>query len=113
MIDGRTRTKTFFSCVVAYPAAVRLFPLDANIWNRLLVMPATNAASVSSFSAARRARRSTMSRQCLNHLMLLHLDKGTSTASINLVDVANDFIASKDHMINYELLCTNIVWFLE
>ena len=112
MIDGRTRTKTFFPCVVAYPAAVRSL-LGADIWNRLLVMPATNAASVSSFSAARCARRSTMSRQRLNHLMFLHLNKGASTASINLVDVANDFIASKDHMINYELLCTNVVWFLE
>ena len=39
-----------------------------------------------------------MSRQRLNHLMLLHVDKGALMASINLVDVANDFIASNDHM---------------
>ena len=30
--------------------------------------------------------------------MLLHIDKGTPTASINLVDGANGFIASNDHM---------------
>ena len=30
--------------------------------------------------------------------MLLHIDKDTPTASINLVDGANDFIASNDHM---------------
>ena len=41
-----------------------------------------------------------MSRQRLNHLMLLHVDKGTPTTLINLyyVEVANDFIASNDHM---------------
>ena len=39
-----------------------------------------------------------MSRQHLNHLMLLHVDKGALTATINFVDVANDFIASNDHM---------------
>ena len=44
------------------------------------------------------SRRSTMFWQRLNHLMLLHVDKGAPTASINLVDVANDFIASNDHM---------------
>ena len=31
-------------------------------------------------------------------LMLLHFDKGAPTATINLVDVANDFIAGNDHM---------------
>ena len=39
-----------------------------------------------------------MSRQSLNHLMLLHVDKGPPMASINLVDVTNDFIASNGHM---------------
>ena len=48
-MDGRTRTKTFFPCVVAYrikSPTVRLL-LGADIWSRLLVMLATNAASVS------------------------------------------------------------------
>ena len=57
------------------------------------------------------SRRSMMSWQCLNHLMLLHVNKGTLTTLINLADVANDFIASNDYMkhvfgtefkINYE-----------
>ena len=30
--------------------------------------------------------------------MLLHVDKGPPMASINLVDVTNDFIASNGHM---------------
>ena len=44
------------------------------------------------------SRRSTMSQQYLNCLMLLHFDKGAPMATINIVDVANDFIASNDHM---------------
>ena len=65
----------------------------------LLVMPATNAGSERSFSAVRRIKtylRSTMSQQRLNHLMLLHVHK-SETDALNLVDVANDFIAGNDH----------------
>ena len=42
--------------------------------------------------------RSMIFRQCLNHLMLLHLDKGAPMALIMLVNLANDFIASNAHM---------------
>ena len=62
-------------------------------------MPATNAGSKRSFSAVRRIKmylRSTMTQQRLNHLMLLHAHK-SHTDSLNLVDVANDFIAGNDH----------------
>ena len=65
----------------------------------LLVMPATNAGSERSFSAVRRIKtylHSTMTQQRLNHLMLLHVHK-SHTDSLNLVDVANDFIAGNDH----------------
>ena len=65
----------------------------------LLVMPATNAESERAFSAVRCIKtylRSTMSQQRLNHLMLLHVHKNL-TDSLNLVDVANDFIAGSDH----------------
>ena len=61
-------------------------------------MLATNAASVSLFSTARCIKMLMMSQQNLNHLILLHVDKGAQMASINLVDVANNFIASNDHM---------------
>ena len=39
-----------------------------------------------------------MSWQRLNHLMLLHANKGAPTALIDLVDVANDYIARNDHI---------------
>ena len=69
----------------------------------LLVMPATNAGSERSFSAVRRIKtylRSTMTQQRLtDHLMLLHVHK-SHTDSLNLVDVANDFIAGNDHRKN-------------
>ena len=65
----------------------------------MLVMPATNAESERSFSAERRIQtylRSTMSQQRLNHLMLLHIHKNL-TDDLNLVNVANDFIAGHDN----------------
>ena len=63
------------------------------------MMPATNAESERSFSAVRRIKtylRSTMSQQRLNHLMLFHVHKNR-TDGLNLVDVANNFIAGNDH----------------
>ena len=66
----------------------------------LLVMPATNAESERSFSAVRRIKsylRSTMSQQRLNHLiMVLHVHSD-HTDKLNLVDVANKFIADNEH----------------
>ena len=65
----------------------------------MLVIPATNAESERTFSTVRRIKtylRSTMSQQRLNHLMLLHIHKSL-TDDLNLVDVANDFIAGHDH----------------
>ena len=63
------------------------------------MMPATNAESERSFSAVRHIKtylRSTMTQQRLNHLMLMHVHK-TYTNGLNLVDVANNFIAGSDH----------------
>ena len=65
----------------------------------LLVMPATNAERERSFSAVRRIKsclRSTMSQQRLNHLMVLHVHSD-HTDELNLVDVANEFIADNEH----------------
>ena len=65
----------------------------------LLVMPATNAESERSFSAVRQIKsylRSTMSQQQLNHLMVLHVHS-VHTDRLNLVDVANEFIADNKH----------------
>ena len=52
-----------------------------------------DAASVSSFSAARRIKTLNDVSAASELLMLLNVDKGAPKASINPVDVANDFIA--------------------
>ena len=65
----------------------------------ITVMPATNASSERSFSAIRRLKsylRSTMTQERLNHLMMLHIHKDI-TDSIDLSDVANDFVRNCEH----------------
>ena len=60
-------------------------------------MPATNASSERSFSAVRRLKnylRSTMSQQCLNNLMVLHVHDDV-TDSLGLKQAAQRFI--KNH----------------
>ena len=56
----------------------------------LLVMPGTNATSEQSFSALRSLKtylRTTMTQQCLNNLMVLHVHK-ESTDSLDLMNIA-------------------------
>ena len=68
----------------------------------ILVMPATNATSERSFSALRRVKgylRSTMGQQRLNNLMVLHVHRDR-TDSLNLIDVANDFVKDSDQRAN-------------
>ena len=65
----------------------------------MLVMPASNAAGERSFSSLRRIKsylRSTMKQSRLNHLMVLHIQK-EATDKLNLIDVANMFIAGSEH----------------
>ena len=89
---------TFFrSCS---PAQLELMFEVSKLVKLLLVMPATNAGSERAFSALRRVKtylRSTMCQQRLNHLMILHIHKD-HTDGLNLVDVANDFIAGSDQV---------------
>lgn len=88
---------TFFrSCT---PGQLEVMSQVSKLVRLLLVMPATNATSERSFSALRRIKthlRSSMSQQRLNHLTLLHIHKNCIEA-LNLVDVANDFIAGNEH----------------
>ena len=68
----------------------------------IFVMPATNATSERSFSALRRVKsylRSTMGQQRLNNLMVLHVHRDR-TDSLNLIDVANDFVKDSDQRAN-------------
>ena len=62
-------------------------------------MPKMNTASERSLSAMKRIKsylRSTMTRQHLNHLMLLHVQKD-QTDRLNLTEVVNDFVYADDH----------------
>ena len=62
-------------------------------------MPATNAESERSFSAVRRIKsylQSTMSKQRLYRLLVLHVHND-HTDRLNLVDVTNEFIADNKH----------------
>ena len=64
-----------------------------------LVLPSTNAISERSFSALRRVKnylRTSMSQERLNHLLLLHAHKQL-TESMDLIAIANDFVAESEH----------------
>ena len=65
----------------------------------IMVMPATNATSERSFSALRRVKnylRATMTQERLNNLLILHVHK-ERTDSLDLKEVANDFISNSEH----------------
>ena len=81
------------------PAERMLMDEVMTIMKLIMVMPATNASSERSFSAMRRVKsylRSTMKQERLNHLMLLHVHKEL-TDTLNLADVANDFVSSSEN----------------
>lgn len=65
----------------------------------MTVMKRGNAASERSFSALCRVKsylRPIMSQERLNHLMLLYVHKDL-TDSLNLTDIASEFVAQNDH----------------
>ena len=62
-------------------------------------MPATNAVSERSASALRLIKtylRTSMSQLRINNLMVLHIHK-QSLDQMNMVEVANDFVAESEH----------------
>ena len=66
----------------------------------VLVPPATNAVSERSFSALRRVKtflRSTMNQDRLNHLMVLHVHKMLTEYTLDLIEVANEFVTGSEH----------------
>ena len=65
------------------------------IMKLILVMPATNVSSERSFSALRRVKSYLRSTMGLNHLMTLHVHK-ESTDSLNLVQIANEFVQGNE-----------------
>ena len=65
----------------------------------VIVMPATNAISESSFSAMRRSYtylRTNVGSSRLNNAMVLHIHKAWLD-KLSMVDVANDFVFESDH----------------
>ena len=68
------------------------------LFNLLLVLPATNATSECSFSALRQIKsylRSTMTQARLNHLMILHYHQDM-TDKLNLESIANEYILKSE-----------------
>ena len=68
----------------------------------ILVMPATNAVSERSLSALRRLKtylRSSTTQMRLNNLLVLHIHRNL-TESLDLVDIANDFVKGSEHRFN-------------
>ena len=84
------------------PSERQLIAEVCNLLQLLVVMPATNAVSERSFSALRRVKnylRSSMTQERLNHLLLLHTHKQL-TDSIDLIAVANEFVALSEHRLS-------------
>ena len=73
----------------------------SSVWTAmklLLVMPATNASSERSFSALRRIKmylHTPMTQQCLNHLMLLHVNK-EKTDALDLLQGGRGFVVGRE-----------------
>jgi hypothetical protein len=84
------------------PAERELISEVSSLLRLFLVMPATNAVSERSFSALRRVKsylRNSMTQERLNHLLLLHAHKHLTDA-MNLIEVANDFVALSGHRLS-------------
>ncbi len=78
------------------PSELELMSEVCKLVKLLYVMPATNAETVRRIKSY---LRSTISQQRLNHLMLLDIHK-SFTDKLNLVGIANDFIAGNEHKKN-------------
>ena len=81
------------------PGQSTLLSQVAQVFELIMVMPATNATSERFFSALRCLKnylRTTIFQQWLNHLMILHIDK-ERTDNLDLKLVLNNFIAGSEH----------------
>lgn len=82
--------------------AKRLYSQLSKLIVLLLVIPATSATAERSFSCVRRLKtylRTTMSQPRLNHLLLLHVHQDL-TDNVDLIAVAQDFVAANDYRRN-------------
>lgn len=82
--------------------AKRLYSQLSKLIVLLLVIPATSATAERSFSCVRRLKtylRTTMSQPRLNHLLFLHVHQDL-TDNVDLIAVAQDFVAANDYRRN-------------
>ncbi len=89
-----TDVTEFFKAMT--PVQRELLSEVCQLFQLLLVIPATNAVSERSFSALRRVKmylRSTMAQDWLNHIMALHIHQGL-TDDLSLINSANRYIYS-------------------
>ncbi len=95
------------------PGQRELLSEVCQLFQLLLVIPATNAVSKRSFSALRRVKtylRSTMAQDRLNHIMTVHIHRGL-TDDLSLIGSANPFIHGSDHreQIFGKFVATNVI----
>ena len=84
------------------PSQKELISEVCTLLKLILVIPATNAVSERTFSTLRRVKsylRSTMSQSRLNHLILLKVHSQL-TDQLDLIDVANSFVAGSEHRLS-------------
>ena len=102
--DSESNTEITFQTILKFfkeksPEIMSLLSEVKTLLKLILVMPATNATSERSFSALKRIKsylRTLMGQERLNNLMVLHVHKDY-TESLDLVKVANDFVAEHEY----------------
>ena len=98
-INSPTDLLSVFSYLKTLSSAEKTFYTEViKVAKLILVMPATNATSESSFSALRRLKtwlRSTTTQSRLNWCMLLHIHK-EKTDALQITSVANEFVSRNE-----------------
>ena len=93
---GGTKLKSFVRFFQTLsPVEHQFYEMVMKLMKIILIMPATNAISESSFNALRRMKtwlRSTMNQTRLNWCMILHIHND-DTDKLNIVDVAHEFVS--------------------
>ena len=101
-INSPTDLLSVFSYLKTLSSAEKTFYTEViKVAKLILVMPATNATSESSFSALRRLKtwlRSTTTQSRLNWCMLLHIHK-EKTDALQITSVANEFVSRNENRV--------------
>ena len=93
-----TSVRTICDAMNIIPSTKDLFSEVNNLLQLFLTVPVTTATSERTFSSLRRVKsylRTTMTRERLNHLLLLYCHK-SRTDSLDMTKKANSFISVND-----------------